>query len=278
MARQYYSMRKNPVKKLDLDNLKRMFLAVFHDFMAREYFSEQFGYCCVDQGDVPGKAGHDLKNYILRNLRKENLWPIDDNYGAYQEDDLFDVIEFLFDHISKPIDGTYHSYNNCGTHYTTFNKPIGQKEFRVEMNELLKDYQDGYELSETGEMLSMGVSGAENLLKAKLPTYDVENVDKKVNEAIVRFRRYRSSITDRKHAVRDLADVLEFLRPEIKRVINKKDEGDLFNIVNNFSIRHHEKNQKKEYDQAIWLSWMLYFYLATIHTVLHLIKSLKFKQ
>jgi len=97
-------------------------------------------------------------------------------------------------------------------------------------------------------------------------------VELPVEAAILKFRRYRSSIDDRKEAVRSLADVLEFLRPQLKEVLSSKDEGDLFNIANNFAIRHHNPSQKAQYDQSIWLSWIFYFYLATIHAGIRLIK------
>jgi hypothetical protein len=62
-----------------------------------------------------------------------------------------------------------------------------------------------------------------------------------------------------------LADVLESLRPRLKSVISSRDEGDLFNIANNFGIRHKNDRQKTKYDENLWLSWMFYFYLATLH-------------
>ena len=45
-------------------------------------------------------------------------------------DDLFDVIEFLYDHVSKPIetDGVYHSWGQCGWHYSKFERENGKKE------------------------------------------------------------------------------------------------------------------------------------------------------
>jgi len=94
-----------------------------------------------------------------------------------------------------------------------------------------------------------------------------------VNAAILKFRRYRSSLEDRKDSIRDLADVLEFLRSQLKSVITKNDENDLFNIANNFGIRHHNDLQKIDYDKAIWYSWMFYYYLATIHASVRLIKK-----
>jgi hypothetical protein len=57
------------------------------------------------------------------------------------------------------------------------------------------------------------------LTKANLPQHDPHNVDSRVEAAIVRFRRHHSSLEDRKHALRDLADVLEYLRPDIKNAI-----------------------------------------------------------
>ena len=95
----------------------------------------------------------------------------------------------------------------------------------------------------------------------------------RVEAAIHKFRRHRSSIEDRRDAVRDLADVLEYLRPKLKEVLVSKDEQDLFNIANNFGIRHHREGQKTDYDKAIWLSWVFYFYLATIHAAVRLIEK-----
>ena len=41
----------------------------------------------------------------------------------------------------------------------------------------------------------------------------------------------------------------------------------MFNIANNFGLRHHNDRQKTGYDTALWLSWMFYLYLATLHVV-----------
>jgi hypothetical protein len=73
-------------------------------------------------------------------------------------------------------------------------------------------------------------------------------------------------VAERRNAVRMLADILESLRPKLKLVLTHKDEDDLFNIANNFGIRHKNERQKTDYD-PLWLSWMFYYYLATIHFV-----------
>ena len=57
----------------------------------------------------------------------------------------------------------------------------------------------------------------------------------------------------------------------MKAVLTAKDEADLFQLANNFGIRHHNADQKTLYDPAIWCSWMFYYYLATIHASVRLL-------
>ena len=73
-------------------------------------------------------------------------------------------------------------------------------------------------------------------------------------------------------AIRDLADVLEHLRPQAKQVLLGPDESDLFEIANRFGIRHHNQRQKLQYDKAVWFPWMFHYYLATIHAMVHLME------
>ena len=128
------------------------------DFEVRGYFQQAFGYTCVDAGEVSGKILN-IEAYFLFKLRKDKLWPVFIKCLSYQESDVFDVIELLYDLVSKPLKGTYHNFGNCGWHYSTFNKTLGRKEFKTRVNELLRDYQTGYELSPNGEILHLFVSG-----------------------------------------------------------------------------------------------------------------------
>jgi hypothetical protein len=72
-------------------------------------------------------------------------------------------------------------------------------------------------------------------------------------------------------AVRELFDVLEKLRPELRDEMLQSDEGALFNIANNFVIRHLNEKQKDNYDSAIWHQWMFYVNLSTIHVITRLV-------
>ncbi len=213
----------------------------------------------------------DVDLEILLTVRKRELWPIADRAPNHSEDDLFDVMEFAFQHVSKPVDGTHHSWNQCGMHWETFDREEGQKHYRTRLNEVLGHYEHRFELSSEGEVLRRIDAGFERIFEADVPSED-RNVVSRIEAAASTHRRHRSTVEDRRQAVRDLADVLEYLRPQVKSLLTKKDEGDLFNIANNFGIRHHNDQQQTEYDATLWLSWMFYFYLATLHVVLRKIK------
>ncbi|MHB8858855.1 MAG: hypothetical protein ACYC6Z_05135 [Thermoleophilia bacterium] len=271
----YFSVRtgKHPTGgRLDLDGLRRLVLSAYYQLATDDYFQEFFGYECVDEGRVIGITGEDIEAFFFRKLQKEGLWPLNEVINHFSEDDLFDVIELLHDCASKGVDGQYHSWGNCGWHYNTFDRKAGQNEFRIQLNEVLSTYGPGYRLTGDGEIIAIPPEGLGDLEEATDPPGDPDAIKAKVRVARDKFRRRGSTLEERRDAVRDLADVLEFLRPQAKAVLKSKDEADLFNLANNFGIRHHNAEQKTDYDPAIWLSWAFYYYLDTIHAVTRLIE------
>jgi hypothetical protein len=257
--------------RLTFQQLSRLFVSLYQCLQFEGYFQEYFGYVCVDAGPIPGKLGEDIEGEIILQVRKSNLWPIGQKIQDYTEDDLFDIIEFLYEYISKPVERQYHSWNECGWHCHTFDGRAGREEFREKANRILREYSDGYELSEDGEILSLPQSGLEPLLQEPFPTHDPQNVDPKIQTAIRKFRRHHASSDDKRDAIRDLADVLEFLRPQLGGILTSKDESDLFNILNNFGLRHHNVSQRVAYHKDVWYDWLFYFYLAAIHGAIRLI-------
>lgn len=272
IKRQYYSVRTGKItqdQEINLEVLKRLFSITYNKLVKGGYFQKYFGIDCTD-GYIEGELGEDIDAIIFVNLRKENLYPIYKSLPNYTEDDLFDMIEFLHDHCSKGLEGNYHSWNGCGYHYEKFDDLEGQKHFRDELNPILGGYREGFEISKEGHILVLSQNGLSNLFEAEIPSSDKGNITNKIDAAILKFRRHKSTLDDRREAIRELADVLEFIKPAVKKHLNKKDENDIFNIANNFGIRHHNKDQQTEYDKPIWYSWIFYFYLATIHVVLRL--------
>jgi hypothetical protein len=270
MTRQYYSQRKRKHRgeaTISLDIAKDLFLAVYKQFVETNRFQEFYGYDCVDAGWVAGRAGSDVELFFLRRLRKRHLWPIESFLPDYTEDDLFDVIELLYDTVSEGVEeaGFFHNYNGCGWHYREFTEQPAKEEFRSAINEFLQDYGKGFELSEDGEILELPDPNLGRLLAAPLPA-TAKGFSDEVQEASLILRRRHSTIAERRNAVRMLVDILESLRPRLKAAITKKDENDLFEIANRFGIRHKNDIQKTDYD-PLWLSWMFYYYLSTIHFV-----------
>ena len=273
MKRAYYSQRtgSNPNPNgLPFPDVVQLFVRVYDQLRSDGYFDEAFGFSCTDAGDILGRV-HDVDFEILLAVHKKNLWPIAECSEDYSEDDLFDLIEFLFQHVSKPIDGHNHTWNECGMHWETFNQQDGQEYYRDRMNAFLTHYERRFELSSDGEVLHQVEAGFEPIFDADIPSEDA-NVVSRIHAAVLAYRRHGSTVEQRRQAVRDLVDVLEYLRPQVTTFLTRKDEGDLFNLANNFGLRHHNDRQKTGYDAALWLSWMFYFYLATIHVVLRKMK------
>jgi hypothetical protein len=79
--------------------------------------------------------------------------------------------------------------------------------------------------------------------------------------------RRGATVEDKRAAVKQLADALEHLRPEVDEQLLSKDERDLFRTANEFAIRHNKPGQKRDYDKAVWLDWLFHVYLATIRAV-----------
>jgi hypothetical protein len=157
--------------------------------------------------------------------------------------------------------------------YGSYDEKAGRAEFRERANAFLADYKSGYELTEEGVVLALGTDGLQHILDAEIVPYDEANVDSKVRDAIVKWRNRHLSLDEKKTAIREMADVFEWLKKakNLAGVLDKKDESVIFDLANNFAVRHHNPNQKINYDRAIWYSWIFHFYLATYHAAVRLL-------
>jgi hypothetical protein len=250
----------------DLEMAKRLFLAMYDDLVERGYFAELTGYECIDQGPFFGTAGTDVASFVFRRTLRENLWPVQTQVASWSEDALMDAIEFLYDHVSEPAQPRpYHDWNSCGYHDREFDKRAGQVVYRVDVNDVIRLLDGGWELTAEGEVVRRVDSEVHDLIDRSLPPIAGPTAQGRVDAATRKFRSRSSNWDDRRDAVRDLADALELLRPQLKKALTKKDDALLFDMVNNFGIRHLNERQHTEYDESIWLSWMFHFLLATIH-------------
>lgn len=136
------------------------------------------------------------------------------------------------------------------------------------MNGVLRLHDPPYEMNDEGLIVEATPTAFHQLLSADVPIDTGDEIKSKIEAAVSRFRTRGASLDDRRTAVRDLADVLEALRPDMKDKMLSKDERELFHIANGFAIRHQNREQRGDYDKGTWLRWSFYVYLATIHAVL----------
>ena len=294
MDRAYYSQRigRGPLANPTIDDLVRALTLTVDEMWRRDYMQEWHGFTCVDAGDVDGRAAMSVADHIEAETSWRSAWPLpeplidvdvvedviipDDQWARIEqsaEDKVFDLIEYFHGHVSEGIKdderSNFHDWEGCGWHFGAFDPAPAQALFRRRMNRTLIKYRGGFRINENGQIEHTADEGLDQLIDAVLPTKDPD-IAQRVAGAIALYRNRGRTDEDLRLAVRELFDVLEKLRPEIKQEMLSKDEGDLFGIANNFTIRHLNQKQKGNYDSAIWHSWMFYVNLSTIHVITHL--------
>ncbi len=84
-----------------------------------------------------------------------------------------------------------------------------------------------------------------------------------VRHALALFRSRAATEPEKRSAIVTLAGVLEERRQLLKEQLARRDEGALFQIANQFALRHRRADQLADYDAA-FLDWVFWWYLATV--------------
>jgi hypothetical protein len=274
LTREYYNQRvgqQRPVR-FDRANLDRILQEQLIAWDSGGWLQEAFGYHCVDTGLHPGRLGSKFETYLLTEAHVAIAEPFYDHLSELSDADLFSLLEVLVQVVAKPVDGYHHNWNGCGWHYHTFAVPAGRREVTDRLNTILPLYDSGYQMAADGQVELALEEATSGIVDEPLPEQTPQPVQERVDAAVRRFRRGQSSWEDRHAAVRDLGDALESLRPRAKELLTRKDEGDLFTLLNAFGIRHLKSDQRTEYDREVFLKWMFYYLLASIHACLELIQ------
>lgn len=223
---------------LDLSTGASLFRSTVTALRGEGYFAEWAGYSCVDiEGEYEGTGGTDLEAFAFRKTRLHGLWPPSEDWDSWDLDYLLTAVEFFYSVVSKPTDGWYHDYMRCGQHWIAFRAHSGRSRYRGEVNEILIDVGGGFELEVEGAVVRSIPSGLEELVEEELPATASSDARQTLQHAIELFRARGSSEHDQLDALRSLAAVLESVRPQLKQVLQTKDESDLFEMLNRFAIR-----------------------------------------
>ncbi len=257
----YYSQREPGIQSREssLIAVVRRVHALVGELEGKHYFAEFLGFDCVDYDARLSTPELELD----RRIGKQRLWSAEPD--DWTEPDLCDFIEVFHDLASRPTQLSWHSYNYCGWHPEAFSHRTGQALYRWEMNQLLDSSTFGLRLAEHGQDLGRMVraTGGElgqmidEALAAESAAHD------SISHAVSLYRRRGATREDCRSAIRELAAILEERRESLRRQLLKRDEQALFEIANQFDIRHRNASQYQEYGSE-FLDWIFYWYLATV--------------
>jgi hypothetical protein len=247
---------------LDLAATVRAFVDLIGELDEAGYFEKRFGKDCVDD-----PRGDEATQLINRELGIEGLWPLDPGRLSGDGDLFFDVVEFLHDIASRPTTRSLHSYADCGWHHRGFEIEPGRAVYRWRVNKILERTDLGLLLAEEGDDVGRLVAaiddGRADLVTAALARDDGEATDQ-VRHAIELFRARGADRNQKRSAVAVLALVLEERRRDVlPAALTRRDSGAIFDIANNFHIRHQDGAQKRDYDD-FYLDWIFWLYLSTV--------------
>jgi len=255
---EYYGVRNG---KIDLKDLKisfkkfrEFFLDTYFYFYNKNYFKLAFdGYQSTPRLMTPSPEA-----YLFNHVGNRDVFPIEEYGHRLDKVSIFILIEVLHRYIRK-IDG-----------FDMYDKETAQKEFRDEINKYLILFEDGYLLTENGYIIDLPDDGLGNLITSDLPEHTSDTVTEQVETAIKMFFKYDSNMEEKRKSINILADILEPYRKGLKAITSKNHDKIIFDIVNNYGIRHNDMKQVDDYEKPIWYEWMFHYYLSTVHAVLRL--------
>lgn len=262
-ARPYYSQRGLGAEQRpdsSWPSIVHRVRGLVREFHAEHYFAEVVGFDCVDRhGDSESSPEQELE----RRVGKAHLWSTE--VDEWAESDVCDFIEVFHDLAARPTKGWLHDFCGCGWHPTGFSRKSGQALYRWRINQLLDTTTFELRLADTGEDVGRMVRAVPGELKRLIDDVldDPSPSRNETAHAIALFRARSGTTQERRSAIVALAGLLEERRALLKQELLSKDEAALFDLANNYHIRHKRADQRTDY-RPDFLEWIFYWYLATV--------------
>jgi hypothetical protein len=253
--------REAPGPHLDSKGARKNFARLVYELESHGYLGQTFPDPCIDSDEAscPSPAAE-----LEKRLGIPNLWPL--NPAEWDDDIFYGLIEVFHDLVSRPRARYHHDYRNCGWHNSSFATVTGREIFRWRVNDLLTAAGIDYRLADSGEdqgrLVEIFDDGRTTLISEAMQ-HSQPDLAGRVRHAIALFRSRTSSAEDKRSATVMLAGILEERRQLIKSELVSRDEGALFQIANQFALRHRNADQREDYDPA-FLDWVFWWYLGTV--------------
>ena len=272
-ARPYWSQRAGVAgEKLSEAATMDRFVSLVERLDRDGLWAQAFGVDCPDGVGDPVDTPSDQISGLLGKHVGAGAWPLRESRPHWSLDDLYDLAEVLHDLASWPGAWSHHDYGGCVGHPGDFSRTCGQGLYRHQVNELFETSTLEVRLADAGEdrgrIVRFAGAGLDDIVHVALADPPVA-LGADVALAIAVFRSRSGDVASMCSAVVALAGVLEHNRSLLRRELLSKDASALFDIANNFDIRHRNANQHTDYDPA-FLEWLFYWYLATVNLVVRL--------
>ncbi len=258
----YHSERQHIAAPLPEWKVARQVRSLVEKLLKDGYYDATFGVRCPEPENSDGWKPS--PQYELERLvGKGDLWTADPEY-EWDNADLFDFIEVFHDLAARPTKAWYCHY--CDElHPQEFSAESGQPLYRALVNRLLDKGTIDLRIAESGEDFGRMVQSApeemEELVNEALGGQSPDQDE--IRHAVATFRHRDGTVEQRRLAIVALARIMEKRRRLLKDELLKGDEKALFQIANQFNLRHKTSSQRDDYDPE-FLNWIFYWYLATI--------------
>lgn len=270
---QYWNSRNQPdapAAQLSMAEVQREWAAEMVEFQRKGFLARVAPKECVD-GEPLTPPDRKIESEVLRRAGLRVVWPVPLG-KPLESDDFFTLVEVMHDLVARPRNRWEHTYGNCGLHFDDHVPAVGQALYRWKTNTLFEQGQLGLTLADAGEdrgrLIRFAGDDRDELVRRSLDraasksNQHAADADE-VRHATAQFRARGASRLDKRMACLSLAGVLERRRQDVKDNLFRKDEGALFQIANEFAIRHQKADQKADYGDD-YLDWVFWVYLSTI--------------
>ena len=261
---EYYSERILGAASLDQPevgiNFWKGFVALIWRLDDGGNFAEDFPYHCNDSPIPVGTASRSLGLALAGDIPDVN-WPLDPENLPANQLAVFDIIEFVYQHVSKPTSFSYHSFFEHN-HITGFDREAGKEEYRLQINQLFRRNRHPYELQQNGRVeriappildptlrhirFHTGDSHLDDLLEAARSKFlDPDPVARKESlEKLWDAWERIKTLRDPNNKQESIRKILDEVAPETNfRERLNAEANELNSIGNNFMIRHTEMNK-----------------------------------